>query len=184
MTFGLDLVARVREKLGRPTRVGFGDVGGPEPQRQRGRDHDQALRRLGHPLDLRREVDRRQEDVATAGLVAGRVGRDRGRVDDVVDPLGNGERAGDPEIAEDEPDFEAFEGMEVGGRPHQTVDLPTPRQEMAAEVRADEAVGPGDEDLHAVVPSPPTAAFHARTSRGATQRTSTAVRMPATLSVT
>ncbi len=90
-------------------------------------------------------------DAAQRPLKADDVGDDRSRVDDAVDPGREADGGGFEEVAPYQPDGQALDEVEVRGLAHEAVHLPSMIEEVTAQVRTDEPVGPRDEDArHAV----------------------------------
>ena len=167
----LDLVAGIGKKHRRLARMLLGDIQAVVAEHQGGGDIQQPLRRLGQRAQLGGQVDRQQVDVVAAGGIVGGIGDDRGRMDDMGDPVRDGERSGIAQVAGMKMDGQPVQVVQVRRGPDQSVHLPAPGQEITAQARADETVGPGDEDLHAcflgaapgeAVPGPQQAAGPAR----------------------
>jgi hypothetical protein len=68
-------------------------------------------------------------------------------MDDIVKVPGQFEAPGVAKIPEDGFDGKTFQEMKVGCLAHQAIDIMPSGQKPAAEIGADKAVGPGDENL-------------------------------------
>ena len=121
-----DLVAHVGHEGRRTARPLLRDVASVEAERQRRRNVDEAPQGRAGRADPADEAPRHIEDVPIALLVAGRVGDERGGMDDVGRPGRQVDPLGEAEVARDEPDVETFEEVEIGGFPDEGVDLPAP----------------------------------------------------------
>ena len=184
LALGPDLVPHIGQEDGGAARPLLGDVPPPEPQGQRRGDVDEAPQgsaRLPEPPD---EAAGRIEDVPGAVLVAGRVGDERGGVDDVRRPGRKVDPVGEAEVALDQPDVEAVQEAEIGGFPDEGVHLPAALPEPAAEIGADETVGARDQHAaHGVSPGRRAVfRFQALAMAGAAKMMSTAAAIPRTMS--
>ena len=93
------------------------------------------------------EIDRAVIDIGFTTFIIGRIGYNRGTMDDYVYIFGPFDLFHLIEIAEDQIDIEPLDEMEVGSFPDQAIDGVTFVQKKAAKVRSDETVSSCDQDI-------------------------------------
>ena len=104
-------------------------------------------------------------------------------MDDIIDVFGDMDLIGVRQVSVNQGYVPAGKKMKVGRPADHSIHIPTPLEEMAAEVRTDEAIGAGDEDFHAPPRRAATAAFQARANAGAARNIVNPQMMPITESV-